>query len=252
MLYFHSINFRHIKAIYQHSWAHRMIWFKLNLYVSIIWLTAIYAPPMIDAPQYVFIFFSTGGILGTLALLTQRATRNIALLVSTLGICTLLIYELYLALFIEATPRIILGTLLTVIGGIMSFLCATVSAEFMKKASLSATQSLSVRFYMTLLICLIMVAFSGPLPTLSYSDGTMILAITFVSLIIPLYLVQKAIENVGPVVNSIIISTTPLATALLESAYKQHLDWNDIERYALYSFFASIPFIYARVSARFR
>lgn len=246
ILYFHAVNLHKVKFVYQRCWFQKRNWLILNIYVTVMWLSAVYAPSMIGGPLYIFIFFSILGIFGSLSLFFRDAKQSASQVISLLGLVGLLIFVLYDNIILSFTVREVLGISYAVIGGVSIYFYSKQSAAFMKSTQLSATQVLAIRFYLTIFVCTFL-APKQPFATLNFSNLLLVLAIALFCLIVPLYFVQKGIEKAGPEMNAIITSTTPFATAALEKLYYPTSPQKYFSIYILYGLFAAFPFALRRI-----
>lgn len=241
VIYFHAIQLQKMKEVYYQCWQHKKQWMKISISVAFVWVCAIYSPTMIGASLYTFLFFSIMGALGTLSLYYQSNYKQKSYLISAIGLCLLITMAIGPALTNKhfAAEQII-GIVLACAGGIAGFIYSKQSSEFVKQTSISATQILAIRFYLTIAISIALMP-SHPFVHLSATNLLISLSIGVFSLIIPLYLVQKGIETVGPEMNAIIVSITPFVATIFEELYFHNIDRTLFVICTLYSIFAILP-----------
>jgi len=105
---------------------------------------------------------------------------------------------------------------------------------------MSATQILAVRFYFTILISFLTIPGKHIYPYLTIQNISEIILLAFLTMVIQLYLVQKALEKNSTEQNSIIISLTPAITGLLQEITFKNLTWTYIIIYLLYAFLIAL------------
>ncbi|GEM_PF-1598708 len=241
IFYYHIVNFKHIKLIYQHCWTQKSNWLVLNICVTVMWVAAVYAPSMIGSSFYMFEFFATLGIVGSFSLFYGSGKLDWSQLIGLLGLLTLLVYMMVINLYDHFTSRESLGILFAVVGGSTAFFYSKVSSDFMKTTKISATQVLAVRFYSTVIVCAL-ISPNTAFANLDIHSVSLIIAIAMFSLIVPLYFAQKGIEKAGAEMYAIICSTIPFITALMEELYYHNVRWQDFTVYTFYCFFVGLPF----------
>jgi drug/metabolite transporter (DMT)-like permease len=249
VIYFHLINIHKLKAIYNQCWRNKKSWFFLSILAACIWLSAIYSPSYIGASLYTFLFFATYGILGTIHLYRRNTPETVSYVISLLGLLILL--SLVIGLNLDRASHIqLLGLFLACFGGISGFFYSQQSAAFVKTTSLSASQILAVRFYLTIVACFFFLP-AHPLAQLTPNNLLLTLMVSIFCLIIPLYCIQRGIQSAGPALNAIIASSVPLVATLLEQCYFHDVDHNLFIISILYSFFTSLPYL-VKQAAKFK
>ena len=96
--------------------------------------------------------------------------------------------------------------LLGILAGICAYLYRHVSAKFAINISATTTEVLMVRFIPAALLLLPIINFSS-LPTILEQHFTIVLTFSFLSLVIPIFFMQYAVNHIGAVHVSIISAT---------------------------------------------
>lgn len=247
MIFFNVVNTSKLKQIYLSCFRNKKDWLAMSISIAVTWTCAIYSPGYIGASLYTFLYFSTLGTVGILALNLKNNTLNKVQLISVGGTILLLAFMAIKYIVIIHTFKETLGVGLAFLGGFSAYIYAVQSAKFMKKASLSASQTLAVRFYFLIVLSFFLL----PLHNMTNFNSTsvsVIFLITLFSFILPIYCVQKSIHNIGPDLNAIIISTTPFFTAILEQLYFHDVAPSNFIVYATYLIFATLPYLAKRYS----
>lgn len=222
IIFFHLINVHHLKSMYQKAWQVKWLWLKIMLTVALIWLCTIYGPAYVSPAIFISLFFSSMCLMGVA--ITYKNSKEHLLLISGAGvlICTVMLVYNYLHVFM-VSKHIILGILMGLLGGILSYFYGTQSYYFAKKNQCTATQVLAIRFWLVECFCWLLL----PHSTLSYislHNFLLIVAVAFICLILPIFALLQSILKLGPEKSAIINGLIPSATYVLESILSQHFD----------------------------
>ncbi len=240
VIFFNLLNASRLKTLYQTCWQHKKSWFMMGLSVTGLWLPAFYAPSIIGASLYTFIFFALLGFLGKGALYLKGHQRTRVSLISLIGLGSLLCTVILVSFYFNPSWQEAWGISLSIFGSIMGFLYAKQSAQFGKVAKLTATGILAVRFYLTIPISLALLPVHNELSLGAHP--LLIAAVGVFCLILPTYLSQKGIERAGVEANAIIISVTPFVTAILQYLYFKNIAWPYFMIYSLYVAIIALPY----------
>lgn len=236
IIFFNIINLKKIKQMYIECWQQKNTYLLLMFSVSIIWMCCMYGPELVGASLFNFLFFGCIGILGFSSTFLKTYKESKSLLYIVLGILILIASAIYIELHILLNVHNLLGIFLPLFGGIVSFIYFKQSQLLMKKTQLSATQILAVRFYFTIIISFATIPGEHFYPYLTIKNLSEIIVFAFLTMIIQLYFVQKALEKISTEKNSIIISLTPGITGLFQEAVFGNVTWPYIIIYFLYVF----------------
>ena len=205
-----------------------------------------YGPGLIGASLYGFLNYSAMGMFGFFSLgITGWITQKHKFY---LGLCILL---LILAASIDffqkfSTMKIAIALTLPVLAGACSFFYFKQSQMLTKKVNLTATQILSFRFYLTIMMITVFLPHNNFTNYLNKSNMLYLILLSFLSLIIPLYFLQKALEKITAEQNAIIISLSPILTGILEEIIFKNFDFYYIVIYLSYSFILAFSYLISK------
>lgn len=242
--YFTVINYGQIRHIYQQCWLNKKLWFAINLSVGIIWIDSFYGPAYLGASTYIFLFFSLLGIIGMASLIAKNPKTSHWLDYLSLVGVSLVVIAFIIYLFLQGmTIKKWIGLVLGFIGPIGSYFYAKQNLAFIKLTHLKGSQVLAVRVILPFLISLGLLVIDHSASGGFKENALPVFFISILSLILPVYLYQKALEQLGVQKNAIIASTVPFVTALIESVYFHHVDWPNMVVCSLYTFFTLLSYL---------
>jgi drug/metabolite transporter (DMT)-like permease len=215
-LFFNLINITKIKHIYIGCWQQKWLYLAIMLTILVMWICTINGPGLIGASLYILLYFTWLGILGFSSQYLINRNENSKKLYFAIGALLLLIVAIGADLGPKFSLKDLLGVFLSIVGGTSAFIYFKQSQAIMKKAQLSATQILAVRFYLTIIVAWAFIpheAFKNYFTLINFSE---ILFLAILSLIIPLFFQQKALEKITAEKNAIIMSLTPTATGFIQ------------------------------------
>jgi len=231
-LYFNIINRNHLKKIYSDCWANKKQWLIIMFIVLVMWGTTMIGPGKIGASLFNFIYFAWLGMVGLMlsSLKNWREYRR----KFYFGLCLffLIILNVFFELRANFSYNAIYGIFLALLGGTSSFIYFKQSQALAKNAHLSATQVLAVRFYLSIIVLLLILPKQHTAHYLTIINSINLVLLAFFSLIIPLYFSQKALEKITSEQHAIINSLCPLVTGIL-----QELVFNDLKREQMVVYF---------------
>ncbi len=243
-LYFNIINKNNLKKIYADCLKNKKQWFSVMLIVLIMWGTTMVGPGKIGASLFNFIYFAWLGMLGFMLLALKNWQEY--KIKFYFGVCLLLliIANIFFEIRSSFSYESLYGIFLALAGGTSSFIYFKNSQALAKNANLSATQVLAVRFYLSIIVLFIILPKQHVVEYMSFTNLTNLLLLAFLSLIIPLYFSQKALEKITSEQHAIINSLCPIATCVLQTLVFNDLKSEQMIVYILYTLFiASFYFI---------
>lgn len=240
IIFFHAINFKQIRTMYFKAWHAKLIWLKIMVTVSGMWLATIYAPAYLTPNLFIVLLFSLTSILGIAA--SCKSGPRISLLISASGIfiCTLLILIDYLY-SVPISFYTILGILLSLLGGYSFYIYGKQSFLFAKKTDLTVTQVLAVRFWLVEIFCVVLIP-ASPLSYMTLYNLSLVFVIALISLIVPIYFLMKGIFAIGPDRNAIICGLIPAVTYIIESIYLWQFNFIILILNICIGFFIGLPY----------
>lgn len=243
-IYFNLINRKNLKKIYADCLQNKKDWFLVMAIVLIMWSTTMIGPGKIGASLFNFIYFAWLGTLGFLSLSFQSWKQYNKQFYFASCLSALIIINILLELNNSFSLSVLTGIALALIGGTSSFIYFRKSQSLAKNASLSATQVLAVRFYLSIVMILIFLPKHLIGEYLTPVNSLNLILLAFFSLIIPLYFSQKALEKITSEQHAIINSLCPLVTGVLQEITFNDLRNDQLMIYLLYSILiASFYFI---------
>lgn len=232
-IYFNLINRHDLKKIYLDCWNNKTQWMLVMLIVLVMWGTSMIGPGVLGASLFNFIYFAWLGMLGFISLSLQNWPENRNKVY--FGICLLILNSInvFFELRSALSYSVICGIVLSLAGGTASFVYFKQSQALAKKAHLSATQVLAVRFYLSILAILIFLPKHHIAHYFTWINLINFIVLAFFSLIIPLYFSQKALEKITSEQHAIINSLCPLITGIV-----QEMIFNDVKKEQMVIYFA--------------
>jgi drug/metabolite transporter (DMT)-like permease len=231
-LYFNLINRKHFKKIYMDCFNNKIKWLLVMLIVLIMWGTTMIGPGKIGASLFNFIYFAWLGMLGLMALSFKNWEKY--KIKFYFGICLffLIIASAFLEFQSSSSYQTLYGISLALIGGTSSFIYFKNSQSLAKSADLSATQILAVRFYLSIIILFIIIPKHHVVHYITFGNIVILALLALLSLIIPLYFSQKALEKISSEQHAIINSLCPIVTGVL-----QQVTFNDLKNEQMIIYF---------------
>lgn len=208
------------------------------------------APGLIGASLVNFLYFSWLGTLGLLSQSFKNLGNNRLKFYSSLCVLVLIFANAYMELQHSFSNQVIFGVLLSLIGGISAFIYFKQSQALTRNTSLSATQILAVRFYLAIFILFMILpkqSFSLYFTTANLLSLTLL---AFLTLIIPLYFSQKALEKITSEQHAIINSFSPIMTGILQEIIFNDLKMEQMVIYLLYGLIMLLPYLLSKINQR--
>jgi hypothetical protein len=235
-LYFNVINRSQLKKIYTECFYNKKQWLSVMLIVSVMWGTTMIGPGEIGASLFNFIYFAWLGMLGFMLLSFQDWKKNRTKFYFGLCLFLLIVANVLFELQASFSYKSIYGISLALIGGTFSFIYFKQSQSLANKAQLAATQVLAVRFYLAIVVLMSILPKHDLVNYFTISNSFNLVLLAFVSLIIPLYFSQKALEKITSEQHAIINSLCPIVTGILQEIFFKDLRVDQMAVYFLYAF----------------
>lgn len=233
-LFFNLVNLKSIGKIHVAFWQQKRLWLAIMVTILIMWFCTMTGTGALGASLYNFLYFASVGTLGFLSLGLsagpQRVKLYFGLLASAL-IGGVLAYNCKIHWSVHYGYAIAMP----IVGAVCSFIYFKQSRAVMVKSQLSASQVLAMRFYLTIILLFFITPHTdfvtyGTLPNLGLL--TLLAALT---LIAPMYFLQRALGKITSEQSAIIISLTPMVTAVLQEAAFQDVDFKYLIIYFAYT-----------------
>ena len=234
-LYFNLINVKKLKIMYVACLEHKRLWIPIMVTILVMWSCTMISPGLIGASLFNFVYYAWLGALGFLSLSFQDWNKNKIKFYFALCLLALVAINIFFVLDHNFSRNIILGILLSLIGGISSFVYFKQSQALIKAMRFSATQILAVRFYLTIIVLLIILPKHNIVHYFTLSNLVSLIVLAALSLIIPLYFSQKALEHISSEQHAIINSLCPILTGIIQEVTFKDLAVEQIIIYVVYS-----------------
>lgn len=234
--YFNLVNLNRLKATYRYCWRERKLWLAIMLIVALMWYCTMNAPGLIGAALYNFIYFTWLGALGFLFLSFSQKHGTLKHLCA--GICSLFLIAILLTDFFYqhgVSLKELLGIFLSIVGGTTSFIYFKQTQALTQRTSLSASQVLATRYFLTIFLMIALLPLHHQNVPLSFTTICWLVVLAFISLIAPLYCIQKALEKISSEHNAIYVSLTPIVTALIQEVVFHDVNFHYLIVYGLYT-----------------
>jgi drug/metabolite transporter (DMT)-like permease len=245
-IYFNLINLHRLKEMYHDCFRNSSLWILIMSIVLLMWGCTMIGPGKIGASSFNFLYFAWLGTLGFVSLSFQDWKKNRMKFYFGLSILLLIVANIFLELQESFTSDTGLGIFLALAGGTSSFVYFKASQAFTKKTHLSATQILSVRFYLSIIVLFIILPKHNVSEYLSLNNSLSLVLLAFCSLIIPLYFSQKALEKITSEQHAIINSLCPAVTGVLQEIIFNDLKVEQMVIYLLYSGVIGFSYLMSR------
>ncbi|KMV67413.1 EamA family transporter [Rosenbergiella epipactidis] len=208
--FFFIINLQSRQAIWDILVSHKKLVFKINLSTLVNTLLAYYVVTYISPIAYIVVFFS--GLSFFNAFHSRRENHRLEM---PTNIATIILAVAVSFLISDAdTYHTIIGLGLTLISTLFAAFYMRESAYLHQKTGISASQILSVRFFLVIILCGTYSLFIITQHGLAVNDFALLCLIAVMGSIIPLFLMQKSIKVLGAKVTAQFTPLTPLLCLL--------------------------------------
>ena len=234
-LFFNIVNIGKLQAIYRACWQEKNLCFAIMITILVMWSCAMSSPGLIGASLYSFLYFCWLGMIGFLSLSIidwKNNYKKFYFFIATLLLIILSVWSVLEHAFLRSE---ILGIILALCGGTSAFVYFKQSQALIKRIKLSATQILAMRFYLTIFVIIIFLPKGSFSLYFSPFNLMQLTILSLITLIVPLYFQQKALERISSEQNAIIMSLTPVVTAFIQELAFRNVDLKFIVVYLLYS-----------------
>ncbi|MCC2625707.1 MAG: hypothetical protein K0R14_1580 [Burkholderiales bacterium] len=216
-IWFNAVNYKHLKQIYLKCCSqNRLLYIIVAINVGINWLCSIFAPHKSDPFIYLSVTFVTMAICGLVA--TQKETKTQFFI--EWGCIMLLASSVVLLRYgyeIHYNKNTDTGLILGCISGVTTYYYAVFSNKYSKENNFSSSQMLALRFWPLIIGLGCFILFRHITFTFTWHITFILLIISFLALIIPVYFLQKAIITIKTNSLSVILAITPVITFFIYS-----------------------------------
>ena len=233
-LYFNIINIGKLKVLYKACWQEKKMWLAIMVTILVMWCCTMIGPGLVGASLYNFLYFSFLGTIGFISLSIADWHKSRSKFYFGLALVLLILVAVIDQLMNADNKVSIMGICLGLLGGLSAFVYFKQSKIIIKRIQLTATQILAMRFYLTILVLLVIVPKSSFVTFLTLNNIWQLVLLALMSLIIPLYCQQKALEKISAEKNAIILSLSPAVTAMIQAVVFHNINYKFVIIYILY------------------
>lgn len=205
-IFFFSVNVKSRKFILNILISNKKLIFKINLSTLINTLLAFYVVLYISPIAYIMVFFA--GLSFFNALHNYRMISNLEKFINIAALA--LAVSISFLISNAGVYDTIVGLGLTLISTLFGAFYMRESAHLHQETGISASQILSVRFFMVIILCGTYSIFSIDQYGISFHDLALLSVIAITGCIVPLFLMQKSIKKLGAKVTAQFTPLTPI------------------------------------------
>lgn len=216
ILYFNLLNYKNLKSMYAACFHQKSLWIALMISVLVMRGGAMIAPGIIGASLHGFLYFSWLGTLGFISLGLKDWQKNRMKFYCGIGIIALIAANIFFEINHSFSINVLFGLACSLVSSTSAFIYFKQSQMLLERIKLPATQILAVRFYLTLPVAFLLLPSGGFVSNFTTSNLINLIFLAFISMIIPLYFSQKALEKISSEQNAIIMSLCPTMAAILQ------------------------------------
>lgn len=242
-VFFNLLNIHSLKKMYSACWKEKRLWFGVMVTILVMWNCSMIGPGLIGAALYNFLYFAFVGMLGFMSLALKDFEKNRIKLYFGLCILLLLIIVIGSEFYYFSTKTTLIGILLGLIGGAVTFLYFKQSQAITKRMHLTPTQILAVRFYLTIIVTFVILPHGSFIQYSTVNNFSHLLLLAALSLIIPLFFQQKGLEKISSEQYSIIVSLCPVVSAILQELVFKDVHLAYVIVYLAYSFIIFLSYL---------
>jgi len=223
-LFFNLVNIHKYRTTVTMFREHLPLVIKINLSSTILWAATFYCLKYLNPAVFMALLFGVVPVATAILTLHQdkpTQVRKVEFYFS--GLLFLLLASISLNhLLVAADKKVALASLvLAAVGGCFSAYTNVLSRQF-ADLKYTASHVLAVRFYLITLVAFLVIIFSPLSFTLSLKIYFDIVLVAALSLMLPLFLLQKGIERLDTVLVSFIIPFVPVFTFFIQMVNPQY------------------------------
>lgn len=219
---FQAINARHIvpmyRALVRH---HKLAYLQLLVTQLIVWLGTFLIPAYFMPSSLLITTAGVASLCGCASVYFATRRMSVALHGALLALSLALFYLLYTTRCGGWMYLVFVASTLVV--GLAAFAGLRFSSNILDRG-LTASQVLVARFWLLWLISLVYVIWKNELPRITLNAALDTGVLGLVSVILPIYFLQKSVEVLGTDRTGIFLGFAPLAVVALEYVFLNELD----------------------------
>lgn len=216
-IYFNIVNLHKLKIVYRQCLQQKYLWLAIMLVILVMWYCTMTGPGLIGASNYRFLYFSWLGALGFTSQAIYYLKHRAINLLGGIGAVFLVVILMTSQWLTEPySVAFYTGLLMPIVGGTCSFIYFKQTQLFTQRTKLQPTQVLAVRFYLAIVFVAVIAPLVTPVQVLTIKNFGWLALLSILTLIAPLYCLQKALAFISSEQNAIILSLSPITTAFIQ------------------------------------
>ena len=223
MLYFHIISIKQVIDLYKQLLRNKTLFIQINLIVAIMWLSTFYGISLEGATFFNIIYFVGRSLF-------IKLTKGNLLSSLIILLFLLIVYKVHI-------HNGIIGFMIALLGGLAGYLYGIISAKMNSSLNLTASQILASRFWLLIIILFLLIPDKDFIQYTNLHNVILVIFIAFITMIVQLWLSQKAILNIGINKHGYITTLVPFSTFLAQGVILN--SWNVI----MLLFSLIVPFV---------
>ncbi len=213
LILFNLVNIKNIGVTYKKVFSVKKLFINLLFTFLVTWVLTIIIPIYFTPALLVFFFMAWPACIGSYFQYKATHTKINLTRFILIGL-SILIFYICLGFIYSTLQYMYLIIALTTVG--VAGYCYNRVSFKMNKHNFSAVEILSLRFWLLFLIPLVSSIMNKHIYLINGSILLDTLALSFISMIIPVYCSQISVQRIGPNVHSMLIGITPFAAFLIE------------------------------------
>lgn len=220
-IFYNLFNLKKEKRIFQKTLKNLKTVTKLNITTVFNWLLLFYPLKFIEPTVGISIYVAIRPITTFFLTFKDYSTKKEKL--TELFFCLIIAFVLMLIIYddfsrITDSTSELINIFLVVIAAISGSLTSIYAFDLSKK-NFVTSQVLSVRFILLIISSLILAFVNSYTIYITEPTFLRLLVVTIISVVLPMYFLQKGLENVGPMLVAYLIPFIPIFTCLIQIFY---------------------------------
>jgi len=217
IVFFNAINYKSMLGIYSNFFKKNFkLFFFLNLYAFVVWVLSFFIPIFYSPSVFLMTMFAVLAILGNISVYLNNKANKFLIYVNILIIANLIYLFVLYAHELTSFLHFILFAIGGIAAGIFGHFYIKTSHQIGTDIKLKSTQVLAVRFWMLWICSLILVLFYREIGFADVTYLPKILFISVITLLLPIYFLQRAIEKIGANKTGIYTGLVPITIVIME------------------------------------
>ena len=223
---FHAVNVGRIASMYRTLWAsHRLRYLQLNIAQLVAWIGGFLIPIYFSPSSLLVSGMSVTSLCGCMSIYATSRRRSALVNAVLLALNLLLFYLLYLNVYRGWTYIVFCVSTLSV--GLAMFAILRLSSD-LQTGGLTSSQILAARTWLLWMIPLMYVIVDRQFASITPAVLRDTAVLGLMSLILPLYFLQRSIASLGPDKTGILIGFTPMVIVGFELIFLKSVQVPDV------------------------